>query len=53
MKAWKTTGLIACAIAGTWAGNASAFPFEYERWTGALDSQLTAGSQRWPYSDCH
>jgi hypothetical protein len=43
MKAWKTTGLIACAVAATWAGSASAFPFEYERWTGALDSQLTAG----------
>jgi hypothetical protein len=43
MKAWRTTGLIACAMAGTWAGNVSAFPFEYERWTGALDSQLTAG----------
>jgi len=43
MKLLKKAGFAACALAGTWSVGADAFPFEYGRWTGALDSQLTAG----------
>jgi hypothetical protein len=43
MKFLTRAGLVACAVAGTWTGSASAFPFESGKWTGALDSQVTAG----------
>jgi hypothetical protein len=43
MKLSRTAALVACAFAGSWAGTANAFPFEWGKWTGALDSQVTAG----------
>ncbi len=42
-RAGVLAGVLAAAAAGGWSGTAAAFPFEYERWTGAVDSQVTAG----------